>query len=86
MSSFFMIWAILKLYCAIGRKSNLREFAKQRMMIVMLVTYLAFLCSSAIYIAFYTMWTHKWQKKESLSLENDVFISWATAVFLIFCV
>jgi len=27
-SSVFMIWAILHLYCKLGRNSNLREFVK----------------------------------------------------------
>jgi len=28
LNAFFMLWAILKLYCKLGRRSNLREFTK----------------------------------------------------------
>jgi len=51
-----MIWAILKLYCELGRRSNLREFMKQRMIVVQLVTFLVYLVSLLIYYGFYAKW------------------------------
>ena len=28
LNAIFMLWAILKLYCKLGRRSNLKEFTK----------------------------------------------------------
>lgn len=77
-----MIWAILNLYCKLGRKSNLREFVKQRAMVLMFVTYVVYMGSVAIYFSYYTIW----DRKPSEKIINKVFVWWTVAVFLIFCV
>jgi len=52
------------------------------MMIILLVTYLVFLVSVAIYFVYYTMWA----RKSDPTTANKVFFWWSVAVFLIFCV
>ena len=44
-SCIFMLWAVFKLYMAIGRNFNLRELFSQKMIIVHIVTFLVYLLS-----------------------------------------
>ena len=82
-SSVFMIWAVLALYCAIGRKSNLREFVKQRMMVLLLGTYLAYVISVIANMVVYTIWN---KEGGSTNLETRVFVTWTAAIVFIFFV
>ena len=54
-----MLWAIFKLYLAIGRNFNLKELFSQKMIIMHIVTFLVYLLSLSIMYIYDTEWDTK---------------------------
>lgn len=76
-----MLWAVLKLYFALGRNNNIKEFFSQKMMILHLATSLVYLLSLGFMYCFNSRWDHP-----DLETENKVFTSFTVAVILLFFV
>lgn len=74
-----MLWAITKLYYAIGRNKNLKSLFSQKMIILHLVTYIVYLVSLTLTYVYYSEWDTK-----SVKSENKVFISFAISNILLF--
>ena len=72
-----MLWAVIKLYLAIGQSETLSALLDQRMILMHIVTFLVYLVSVAIYFTFFALWD-----EENEKAENRVFVSWAiSAIF-----
>ena len=54
-----MLWAIFKLYLAIGRNFNLKELFSLKMIIMHIVTFLVYLLSLSIMYIYDTEWDTK---------------------------
>jgi len=67
-----MLWAVIKLYLAIGRSETLSALLDQRMIVVHIITFVVYLGSVAIFYIFYGLWDNV-----NASAENKVFVSWA---------
>ena len=80
-SIIFMLWAVFKLYCAIGRNFNLRELFSQKIIIIHITTFIVYLLSLVIMYIYYSKWD-----TTDLDSENKVFYSFAASIILLFFV
>lgn len=55
-SAIFMLWAVIKLYVAIGKSETLSALLDQRMITMHIVTFMVYLASVAIYYIFFGLW------------------------------
>lgn len=51
-----MLWAVIKLYIAIGKSETLSVLLDQKMITMHIVTFLLYLASLAIYYIFFALW------------------------------